>query len=108
MAQEITGSDDVKHYLVESIASSPKWDRAISVTSNQGYETLLSEPDEFKSDPNPIRETSTKQQENYLKQDIKQKSNLMGVSVDVQANCLFNLLFFSMPWHWRNLTRMSV
>ena len=108
MAQEITGSDDVKHYLVENIASSPKWDRAISVTSNQGYETLLSEPDEFKPDPNPIRETSTKQQENYLKQDIKQKSNLMGVSVDVQANCLFNLLFFSMPWRWRNLTRMSL
>ena len=85
MAQEITGSDDVKHYLVESIASSPKWDRAISVTSNQGYETLLSEPEEFKPDPNPIRDTSTKHQENYLKQDIKQKSNLMGVSVDVKG-----------------------
>ena len=84
MAQEITGSDDVKHYLVESIASAPKWDRAISVTSNQGFETLLSEPEEFKPDPNPIRDTSTKHQENYLKQDIKQKSNLMGVSVDVK------------------------
>ena len=79
MAQEITGSDDVKHYLVESITSAPKWDRAISVTSNQGFETLLSEPEEFKPDPNPIRDTSTKHQENYLKQDIKQKSNLMGV-----------------------------
>ena len=84
MAQEITGSDDMKHYLVESVVSAPKWDRAISVTSNQGYETLLSEPDEFKPDPNPIRETSTKHQEHYLKQDIKQKSNLMGVSVDVK------------------------
>ena len=84
MAQEITGSDDVKHYLVESITSAPKWDRAISVTSNQGFETLLSEPEEFKPDPNPIRDTSTKHQENYLKQDIKQKSNLMGVSVDVK------------------------
>ena len=84
MAQEITGSDDVKHYLVESITTAPKWDRAISVTSNQGFETLLSEPEEFKPDPNPIRDTSTKHQENYLKQDIKQKSNLMGVSVDVK------------------------
>ena len=89
MAQEITGSDDVKHYLVESITSAPKWDRAISVTSNQGYETLLSQPaDQFKPDPNPIRETSTKHQENYLKQDIKQKSNLMGVSVDVQQGTI--------------------
>ena len=85
MAQEIKGSDDVKHYLVESIANAPKWDRAISVTSNQGYETLVSEPaEQFKPDPNPIRDTSTKHQENYLKQDIKQKSNLMGVSVDVK------------------------
>ena len=75
----------MKHYLVESIASAPKWDRAISVTSNQGFETLLSEPEEFKPDPNPIRDTSTKHQENYLKQDIKQKSNLMGVSVDVKG-----------------------
>ena len=86
MAQEIpTGSDDVKHYLVESVVTAPKWDRAISVSSNQGYENALSEPDEFKPDPNPIRDTSTKHQENYLKQDIKQKSNLMGVSVDVKG-----------------------
>ena len=85
MAQEIpTGSDDVKHYLVESVVTAPKWDRAISVSSNQGYENVLSEPDEFKPDPNPIRDTSTKHQENYLKQDIKQKSNLMGVSLDVK------------------------
>ena len=92
----------MKHYLVESIASAPKWDRAISVTSNQGFETLLSEPEEFKPDPNPIRDSSTKHQENYLKQDIKQKSNLMGVSVDVKKN---HLTFFSLVCHGVGGTR---
>ena len=102
MAQEIpTGSDDVKHYLVESVVTAPKWDRAISVSSNQGYENVLSEPDEFKPDPNPIRKTSTKHQENYLNQDVKQKSNQLGVSLNVKRNAC-NHFIFSMSWRWRN------
>ena len=122
MAQEITGSDDVKHYLVASIASAPKWDRAISVASNQGYETLLSEPDEFKPDPNPIRETSSKQQENYLCSSTHPEwtrfqirlQNLSPARLRTKSSTLFRSFYSSLlqtvpsyPWPLHPMQRPS-
>ena len=85
MAQEIGETDDLKQYLVENVAGATKWDRAISVTSNQGFETLMCLPEEFKPDPLPVKDSPSKAQDTYLKQDIKKTSNVMGVRINVKA-----------------------
>jgi hypothetical protein len=79
IAQEFTGIELSKEYTVETIEKPIKWDRAISMSSNQGFESVIIESEDLNSDPLTMKEPIIKSQESHLKSRAKKSSNTLGV-----------------------------
>ena len=80
VAHIIEDEDDLKQYPNEATQDGSTLGRAISVTSNQGFDALMLEPDIFNPDPLCLKDSSVRSQEHHLKQDIKSTPKNMGVS----------------------------
>ena len=81
LAHNIEDEDDLKQYPEEATHDGSTLGRAISVTSSQGFDALMIEPDIFKPDPLCLKDSSVRSQEHHLKQDIKSTPKNMGVSL---------------------------
>jgi len=78
-AQEFTGIELSKEYTAETIEKPIKWDRAISIPSNQGFESVIIESEDLNSDPLRLKEPVIKSQELQLKSRAKKSSKTFGV-----------------------------
>jgi len=78
IAQEFTGIELSKEYTAETIEKPIKWDRAISIPSNQGFDSVILESEDINSDPLKIKEPVIKSQESQLKSRAKKSSKTLG------------------------------
>lgn len=79
IAQEFTGIELSKEYTAETIEKPIKWDRAISIPSNQGFESVIIESEDLNSDSLALKEPFIKSQESHLKSRAKKTSKMLGV-----------------------------
>jgi len=77
----MSGIEFSKEYTVESIENPVKWDRAISVTSNQGFDNVVIESEDLHSDPPQFRKPLVQTQEPNKKSQAKKTSKAIGVSL---------------------------